>query len=140
MTITAVSECAQCGAVVNIHWASCLVCHVELANSHDVAPASQTSPGSESISPKPLPPILPGWLVTYRDESGKLSGGVEDPDHGTVQECRWDFGRWTVYLTDGQRLPLSRIRGVGKTDEAGQILAAWTTKEHGLDGKGLNEE
>jgi hypothetical protein len=33
-------------------------------------------------------------------------------------------------------MPLSQVRSVGQTDEAGQIVAAWTVREHGYDGQG----
>lgn len=136
MTISAVSQCPQCGAVINIHWLSCLVCHVALNSSFDLPPAPQTLVTNESISAQPLPPIMPGWLVTYRDQAGKLSGGADDRAHGTVQECRWEAGWWTVYLSDGQRVSLSCIRAVGKTNQQGQVLGVWTTREHGYDGDG----
>jgi hypothetical protein len=84
----------------------------------------------------PTPPILPGWLVTYRGRDGRLYGGSEDRHMVTVKECRWEAGHWTVHLTNGEQLPLFAIRGVAKTDEDGRILAAWTTREHGYDGEG----
>ena len=84
----------------------------------------------------PLSPIQPGWLVCYRDRGGALCGGCDDRPHGTVQECRWDGRGWTVHLSNGQRLPLSIIRSVGRTDSMGQIVSAWTVKEHGYDGAG----
>lgn len=92
------------------------------------------SPGPSEV--KPTPPVLPGWLVTYRDSAGRLCGGAEDREHGTVQECRWEGGQWTLYLTDGQEMPLSFIRAVGQTDVNGRLIAAWTVREHGYDGNG----
>lgn len=134
MTITAVSRCSQCEAVVNVHWPSCLVCHGALPP----LVKSGDSPGAvESNSPAstaPIPPLQPGWLVTYRNRQGKLSGGSGDRAHGTVQECRWDSTGWTLYLTDGQQVSLSLIQAVGKADNMGHILAAWTVREHGIDG------
>lgn len=79
----------------------------------------------------PTEPLQPGWLVTYRDRAGRLAGGCDDRERGTVEKCRWDGHGWTVHLTDGQRLPLSIIRGVTKPDGT-----AWTTREHGHDGEG----
>lgn len=83
----------------------------------------------------PQPPIQPGWLVTHQDKTGNLCGGSEDREHGTVQENRWDAGRWLVCLTDGQRVPLSLIRTVGQTDPNGRLCAAWTVRERGYDGR-----
>jgi hypothetical protein len=83
-----------------------------------------------------LPPLQPGWLVAYRDRRGALRGGCDDRQHGTVDECQWEGKVWTVYLTDGQRLPLSIILSVGKTDSEGKLIAAWTVREHGYDGEG----
>lgn len=137
MTITAVSRCSQCEAVVNIHWPSCLVCRAILPPVPGAAPPSQVTPDHQERVGEPIAPILPGWLVTYLDKAGKLSGGSEDPGHGTVQECRRDAGRWLVYLTDGQRVPLSLIRAVGQMGVHGRICAAYTVREHGYDGNGL---
>lgn len=83
----------------------------------------------------PEQPLQPGWLVSYRDQRGALCGGCDDRQHGTVEACRWGGNGWTLCLTDGQRLPLSIVRAVGQTDEAGQILGAWTVREHGYDGE-----
>ena len=84
----------------------------------------------------PTPPLQPGWLLAYRDRRGTLCGGCDDRTHGTVQGCRWDGKGWTVHLTDGQQMPLSLVRSVGRTDSAGQIVAAWTVRGHGYDGEG----
>lgn len=84
----------------------------------------------------PLPPLHPGWLVAYRDRRGALCGGCDDRQRGIVDACRWNGQWWTVHLTDGQQLPLSRIRSVGQTNRHGQIVAAWTVKDHGYDGEG----
>lgn len=88
-----------------------------------------------SVDP-PAEPLQPGWLVCYRDRHGVLCGGCVDRECGTVEACRWEGNGWTVSLTDGQRLPLSLIRSVGQTDSAGQLVAAWTVREHGYDGDG----
>ena len=82
----------------------------------------------------PVAPLQPFWAVTYRDADGRLRGGSDDKAHGTVKACRWQGNNWTVELTDGQRLDLWRIRAVGRTDSLGQIVSAWTVREHGLDG------
>jgi len=82
----------------------------------------------------PTPPLQPGWLVAYRNRAGVLCGGCDDREHGTVNVCQWDGTGWTVELTDGQRLTLSAIRSVGKTDSAGQVVSAWTVRAHGYDG------
>jgi hypothetical protein len=84
----------------------------------------------------PAPPLTAGWLVAYRDQQGVLCGGCDDRQRGTVRECQWRMGIWTVRLTDGQQLPLTRIRSVGQTNGEGKIVAAWTVREHGYDGKG----
>lgn len=89
-----------------------------------------------SLGSEPMPPLQPGWFVVYRDRHGILCGGDVDREHGTVEACRWDGNGWTVHLTEGQRLPLSLIRSVGQTDDAGEIVAAWTVREHGYDGQG----
>ena len=82
----------------------------------------------------PTPPLQPGWLVAYRNRQQLLCGGCDDRQHGTIQECRWGGAAWTVHLTDGQWLSLAGIRSVGKTDGEGELVAAWTVREHGYDG------
>lgn len=135
MTVTAVSRCAQCEAVVNVHWPSCLVCGGGLPPVPEGQP-SQATPEHQGPIQEPLAPILPGWLVTYRNRQGHLCGGAEDREHGTVRECRWDAAHWMLCLTDGQQMPLSFIRAVGQTDVNGRICTAWTVREHGYDGNG----
>lgn len=132
MAMTAISQCSQCGAVVNVHWLSCLVCRAVLAPVPDLPEATPATHGQAGDL---LAPILPGWVVTYQDRGGKFCGGSEDKVHGTVKACHWEGGRWTVCLTDGQHVPLSNIRAVGKTDEGGRVLSAWTVREHGYDGR-----
>ena len=89
---------------------------------------------SPVTTPQPIPPIRSGWLVAYRDQQGVLCGGCDDRQRGTVRECQWRMGIWTVRLTDGQQLPLANIRSVGQTNGEGKIIAAWTVREHGYDG------
>ena len=84
----------------------------------------------------PTPPLQPGWRVVYSDHQGRLTGGSDDPDHGTVKVCRWDARAWTVTLTDGQTMRLSRVRSVGAVDHKGRLFGAWAVKEHGYDGAG----
>lgn len=81
-------------------------------------------------------PLLPGWLVVYRDREYRLRGGCNERGEGTVLTCQWDSHMWTVILTNGHRLPLSSIRSVARTDNKGQLVAAWTVREHGFDGAG----
>jgi hypothetical protein len=84
----------------------------------------------------PKPPLRAGWLVAYRDSDGRLRGGCDDRQAGTVATCQWDGVGWTIQLTSGEHLRLSRIASVAKTDSAGNILAAWTVREHGFNGEG----
>jgi len=142
MSTTAVGQCPQCHAVVNVYWPACLVCHTllmavpvcETEGPESAPPVQAQADPTEGITP--TPPLQPGWLVSYRDGRGVLCGGCDDRQHGTVQESVWGGSGWTVHLTDGQRLPLSIIRSVGRTDDVGKIVAAWTVREHGFDGEG----
>ena len=85
---------------------------------------------------EPTPPLQAGWRIVYLDSLWKLAGGADDPEHGTVDVCRWEGGAWVVLLTDGQQIPLSRIRSVGAVDHNGRCYGAWTVREHGYDGQG----
>ena len=99
--------------------------------------AAPTHPQEEAVIEvaSPTPPLHPGWLVVYRDRRGVLCGGCDDRAHGTVHACRWNEHTWTVWLTDGQQLPLSMVRSVGQTED-GHLVAAWTVWPHGYDGDG----
>jgi hypothetical protein len=84
----------------------------------------------------PEPPLKVGWLVAYKDRQGRLRGGCEEREAGTVQTCEWNGAGWVVTLPNGDRLPLSKIVSVAKTDPQGRILSAWTVREHGFNGEG----
>ena len=85
----------------------------------------------------PQAPIQPGWLIAYRHQDGRLCGGCDERQHGTVHHCQWDGSAWTVTLTDRQTLPLRAILSIGKTDGDGRVVAAWTVRPHGYDGEGI---
>lgn len=72
---------------------------------------------------------LDGWSATGICNGSSVVAAMT----GSTALCREPMGgeEWTVHLTDGQRLPLSSIRGVTKPDGA-----AWTVREHGYDGEG----
>ncbi len=124
--------CPECGGGYWIRqtWESPYVCGRCLPVAH--VESVYVSGGT----PRRIPPIKAGWVVTYRDQAGRLCGGADDRAHGTVKECRWDARDWMVCLTDGRQVPLSHIRAVGQTDEEGRICSAWTVREHGYDGEG----
>ena len=103
----------------------------EHAVGADSAPIIPSQPPEE-----PTPPLQAGWRIVYLDSLWKLAGGADDPEHGTVDVCRWEGGAWVVLLTDGQQIPLSRIRSVGAVDHNGRCYGAWTVREHGYDGQG----
>lgn len=99
---------------------------------HDPAVFFQTSPPDSAEEPPR--PLQAGWRIVYRDHRWRLAGGSDDPAHGTVAVCH----RNTVTLTDGQEIPLSRVRSVAAMNDHGQILAAWTVMPHGLNGHGAS--
>jgi hypothetical protein len=101
------------------------------------AKSAQSAESIQSPTPSKIPiaPLQPGWLVVYRDAHGELSGGCLDRAHGTVEGCEWDGSRWTVSLTDGTKIPLRIILAVAETEHTGQVIAAWTVRDHGYDGK-----
>lgn len=98
----------------------------------------ERAPGKlRALTLPPFEPLQPGWLVAYQDQQGRLRGGCDERAAGTVWACEWDRKSWMVMLTNGDRLPLARVRSVGKTDETGRVIAAWTVREHDYDGEGL---
>jgi len=93
-------------------------CELTLPESHEAPPVSSlrththTSAGfpntgaamkceTKCEGPLTLPesPLQYGWLIAYRDRQGRLRGGSDERERGTVQECRWDGRGWTIFLT-----------------------------------------
>lgn len=106
---------------------------------HNVVTNRETSPfprGREKgQGPIIGPPILPGWLVAYRGPDGKLRGGCDDREHGTVETGERREAAWTFTLTDGRVLPARAIVSVAQVAQNGRIVAAWTVRNFGLDGE-----
>ncbi|MGQ0557485.1 MAG: hypothetical protein ACT4PN_16250 [Nitrospiraceae bacterium] len=97
----------------------------------EVLPEPVVDTESEAL----IPPLLPGWLIAHRDQRGRLRGGCDEREVGTVNGCEWTGSSWIVTLPNGDRLPLSKIVSVARTDAQGQVVAAWTVREHGYDGE-----
>ena len=68
MTMTAVSQCSECKAMVNIHWPVCLVCRAPVTR-HGVSAGSTATapPGNTQATAKPrtLPLLYPGDVVAW---------------------------------------------------------------------------
>lgn len=88
----------------------------------------------------PQSPLQRGWLVAYRDQSGRLCGGCDERDRGTVSRCEWDGTSWAVTVGTGEVIPIGRVVSVGKTAPDGRVVAAWRVKEHGHDGEGRQSQ
>lgn len=84
------------------------------------------------VTSTPLPPILPGWVVSYRGSTGQIRGG-------TVKAGRRHGGVWAFELEDGTAIPEGQILSVARV-EGGRWLAAWAVKDWGLDGARLFAE
>lgn len=91
--------------------------------------------GRDTSTGVPTSLIQPGWLVTYRAPDGRLQGGDLDRHHGALATSAYGAHGWIFTLTDGQAVHVSSIRGVSRTVADGRIVAAWTVREHGLDGE-----
>ncbi len=133
ITPSILAHCPACHAVVNRIWLTCAVCSAPLS-----PPSISPEPSPTPLVPaavQPTPPIQPGWVISWRDQFGRLIGGWDEPELGTVAECTWTGSTWRVQLTTGNEVALRRIVGVRKM-RAGECIAAWTTREHGLDGEG----
>jgi hypothetical protein len=104
-----------------------------MSGPEGAATTKTTSPDPIPVVP-PAPPIQPGWFVTYSDRQGRLCGGWEDRQKATVTHCLWSERGWSVHLSDGQAIRLTAVRCVGQTNEQGELKAAWSVREHGLDG------
>lgn len=61
MSTTAVGQCPQCHAVVNVHWPSCLVCHALMSPLH--AHQGQA--------------LAPGARITWTTGKGTQEGAID---------------------------------------------------------------
>jgi hypothetical protein len=104
-----------------------------ISESEGATTRKTTSPDQIPVLP-PAHPIQTGWFVTYTDRQGRLCGGWEERKKATVTHCVWSEPGWSVHLSDGQAIPLAAVRCIGQTDEQGELKAAWSVREHGLDG------
>jgi len=82
--------------------------------------------------PSPLPA---GSLIVYRDATGRLRGGLDEPDLATVRTARYSMGSWT-FQTNGTTLVPGRAIVSVAVMSRGRVIAAWSTRSHGLDGLG----
>lgn len=80
---------------------------------------------------EPEPPLQSGWLVAYRDAQGRLRGGCDEREAGTVSGCEWIGTGWTIHLLNGTTIPLRSVSSVGVPGGA-----AWDVKRHGFNGNG----
>ena len=80
-------------------------------------------------------PIQSGWLVAYHGHDGKLRGGSEDREHGIVRDGRLTETGWVFSVMDGTKIPAKAIVSVAEVAENGRVVAAWTVRKHGLDGR-----
>ena len=90
---------------------------------------------TNQTSHTPLPPILPGWIICWRDHTGLIQGGADARQDGTVRSCRHIGSQWMVELTTGDRVLEKQIVGVVSTNASGAVTAAWLVREHGLSGR-----
>jgi len=122
----ALDDCDRAFALRDMAAFNASVNHVEKIMAEPSPPARQATPE---------PPLKAGWSVAYKDRQGRLRGGSDEREAGTVAACERTGSSWLVTLTNGDRLPLAKIVGVVRTDAQGRIVAAWTTREHGFDGE-----
>ncbi len=103
-----------------------------LPRSHKAASSTVSSKPAEH----PAPPIQPGWLVAYRGPDGRLRGGGDDQDHGTVQSAELGPDGWAFMMSDGKVIAGRAIVSVARVASDGPVVAAWTVQHHGFDGDG----
>ena len=103
------------------------------------ADGCQSSASQAQLAPSPPAQVHAGWLVAFRDASGRLRGGWDEPEHATVKEVRHTAGGCCLTLVDGTVLKERQVVSVAETDAAGRVLAAWRTARFGLTGQGTSE-
>ena len=73
-----------------------------------------------------------GSVIVYRGEGGKLRDGIV---RAVSQDSR--TRRFVLVLANGREVAERRVVSVRRTNEHGEVVAAWVTREHGLDGQGV---
>jgi hypothetical protein len=96
---------------------------------------SKSSAPARTVTHQHAWPLQPGWIVAYRDQFGMLRGGCDEFERAIVMECQFDGVVWKVRLLGGEEVDLRAIRSVAKTDDNGEVIAAWTVRECGYDGE-----
>jgi len=86
MSISAVSHCPACQAVINIHWLTCLVCEAPIPRPDTATPEPPTGT-------LPVSPIQPGEPVVVQSMTGGTIRGIVGAT--TVEtEAPLKVGRW----------------------------------------------
>lgn len=141
MPMTAISTCAQCKAVINIHWTACLVCKATISTVSGVSAPHQHTPdlpeqigGSVAPDPPPSPLPLP-CFVTFTDSQGRLRGGWEERATCMVKQCHGVGAHCQAELVNGDKIPLRAVRAVGQLNAEGRLIGAWSVRDHGYDGQ-----
>lgn len=89
-------------------------------------------------SPSPAPqtsPLPPYCFVTYTDSQWRLRGGWGARDTCTVRQCHGGGAACQVELFNRDLIPLQAVRAVGQLNAEGRLVAVWTVREHGYDGR-----
>ena len=100
------------------------------------APSRDLSTITTQYTEPPTAPLQVGWLIVFRERGGRLRGGGDEREYGTVTGCSWNGQTWVVTVLNGMTVALSCITSVAKTNSEGQVVAAWAVKQHGYDGAG----
>ena len=96
-----------------------------------------TPPAVVPSEPDPVadPSTMFPDLVAWRDELGRLQGGDEDRLKGTVKETVVGSDGFTFIMEDGTRVPERRVVSAARLNAQGKVVAAWSTRAHGIDGE-----
>ena len=108
MRPTAVGHCDYCTAVVNRHWANCLVCHAPLT----------TMPLCEKVNPitaaLPIPTIQAGSQITWQRADLTMQAGAIDYLYVDDAGVRWAF------VTIGESWAAVNLKFATLVEEGGQ--------------------
>jgi len=110
--------------------------HIPAVQPDFTARVESRPEAAPSVVGYPRSPILPGWLIAWRDPSQRLRGGAAEREHGTVARTAYGSTGWLVHLTDGTVLTMAVMRSIASTDAQGAVTAAWEVRTCGLDGEG----
>ncbi|MBX3325161.1 MAG: hypothetical protein U0223_07480 [Nitrospira sp.] len=137
MTMTAVSRCSTCKAVVNIHWTACLVCRAIISSTLEVGAQQHTPDLPVRIGDPVALGKSTGFYPVSTDNSVK---GIAAPNHPPPELSLGDVVEWLSPALPRQQGEVLALYDDGTfevwhplTKMLCRLPRAWVTQRHGYD-------